>query len=125
MNLIVKSANEDDVRELKSAFQAIDTDGTGMIKAEELQKILTDKDMRSSDREIDEMIKQMDYHGNQMINYSEFLAATIDVKFFLTDSKLKAIFQQFDTDNSGFITAENIQLAMQKLGKNMSLTEVE
>ena len=60
-----------------------------------------------------------------MINYSEFLAATIDVKSFLTDSKLKALFQQFDTDNSGFITAENIQLAMQKLGKDMSLAQVE
>ena len=60
-----------------------------------------------------------------MINYSEFLAATIDVRNFLTDSKLKAVFQQFDTDNSGVITAENIVFAMQKLGKEMNLNEVE
>ena len=60
-----------------------------------------------------------------MINYSEFLAATIDVKNFLTDSKLKAVFQQFDTDNSGVITAENIVFAMQKLGKEMNLNEVQ
>ena len=71
------------------------------------------------------MISQMDYQGNQRINYSEFLAATIDVQNFLTDSKLKAIFQQFDTDNSGVITAENIMLAMQKLGKDLKLQEVE
>ena len=92
MNMIVKTANEDDVRELKAAFQAIDTDGTGMIKAEELQNILIQRRMSASDSEIQDIIRQMDYHGNQMINYSEFLAATIDVKFFLTDSKLKAIF---------------------------------
>ena len=96
-----------------------------MIQATELQNILIQRRMSASDSEIQDIIRQMDYHGNQMINYSEFLAATIDVKFFLTDSKLKAIFQQFDTDNSGFITAENIKLAMQKLGKQMTLAEVE
>jgi len=48
--------------------------------------------MNMSNAEITEMIGQMDYHNNKMINYSEFLAATIDVKNFLTDSRLKAIF---------------------------------
>ena len=48
--------------------------------------------MSASDSEIQDIIRQMDYHGNMKINYSEFLAATIDVKLFLTDSKLKAIF---------------------------------
>ena len=38
------------------------------------------------------MINQMDYHNNKKINYSEFLAATIDVKAFLTESRLKAVF---------------------------------
>jgi len=48
--------------------------------------------MSTSNAEINEMINQMDYHNNKMINYSEFLAATIDVQHFLTDSRLKAIF---------------------------------
>ena len=68
--------------------------------------------MNVSGAEIKEIIAQMDYHGNQKINYSEFLAATMDVRNFLTDSRLKAVFSQFDTDNSGSITAENIKLAM-------------
>ena len=66
----------------------------------------------------------MDFSGDHMIHYSEFLAATIDIKNFLTDSKLKAIFQQFDTDNSGYITAENIELALQKVGKQMPRAQV-
>jgi len=53
----------------------------------------------------------MDYAGNGKINYSEFLAATLDVKTFLNDTRLRAIFQQFDTDNSGFITEENLYYA--------------
>ena len=52
------------------------------------------------------------------------MAATIDVRNFLTESRLKAVFNQFDTDNSGKITEENIVLAMQKLGKEMDPVEV-
>ena len=40
MNLLVKTASEDDVKDLKLQFQAIDTDGTGMILASELTAIL-------------------------------------------------------------------------------------
>ena len=65
------------------------------------------------------MIAQMDYHNNKKINYSEFLAATIDVQSFLNESRLKAVFNQFDTDSSGKLTEENIFLAMQKLGKEI------
>ena len=115
MNLLVKTASDDEVKELRATFQAIDKDGTGMIKASELSEILNQRDV--TDSEIREMIGQIDYHNNQKINYSEFLAATIDVKQFLTDSRLKAVFNQFDTDSSGKITEENIVLAMQKLGQ--------
>ena len=80
--------------------------------------------MNVSDAEVREMIDQMDYHNNKKINYSEFLAATIDIKSFLSDSRLKAVFNQFDTDSSGKITEENIYLAMQKLGREMDKAEI-
>ena len=124
MNLLVKTATEEEVADLRAQFQAIDTDGTGMIHASELHDILMQKRLNVSDAEINEMIAQMDYHNNKKINYSEFLAATIDVKGFLTESRLQAVFNQFDTDSSGKITRENILLAMQKLGKEISEEEV-
>ena len=70
------------------------------------------------------MITEVDYHGNGKINYSEFLSATIDVRSFLTEQKMQAIFQQFDTDNSGKITQENIFFAMQKLGQEIARDEI-
>lgn len=124
MNLLVKTANEKEVQELRAAFQAIDTDGTGFIRAQELNDILIQKRMNVSDAEVREMIDQMDYHNNKKINYSEFLAATIDIKSFLSESRLKAVFNQFDTDSSGKITEENIYLAMQKLGREMDKVEI-
>ena len=124
LDLVVKMASDDDVKELRSAFQRIDTDGTGFISSQELKNILISKQMNASDQEVRDIISQMDFMGNHKINYSEFLAATIDVRNFLTDSKLKAIFKQFDTDNSGYITANNICVAMQRVGKKIPLNQV-
>jgi len=44
------------------------------------------------DSEIDQIISEVDYFGNKKINYTEFLVATLDVKQFLDDNKLKAMF---------------------------------
>ena len=65
----------------------MDTDGTGMILASELANMLQKKEMAmSQDKDaIEDMIKEVDYYGNGKINYSEFLAATINVNTFMTD----------------------------------------
>ena len=72
------------------------------------------------DEKVDEIIDEVDYFGNNQINYTEFLVATMDVKNFLDDAKLQALFNQFDTDNSGNITKENIVTAMNKIGHNIT-----
>jgi calcium-dependent protein kinase len=66
--------------------------------------------------ELDHIIQEVDYHGNNKINYTEFLAATITINKILTNERLLAMFKQFDTDNSGYITPEDIIEAMHKLG---------
>lgn len=71
------------------------------------------------------MINEIDYQGNGKINYSEFLTATIDQAKFLDELKLRAVFNQFDTDRSGKITKENIHNAMQKLGMEVPLSDIE
>ena len=60
-----------------------------------------------------------------MINYTEFIAATISVSKILTNQKLTQIFNEFDMDNTGYITIQNIKEAMGKMGKRISQEEVE
>ena len=56
MNLLVKTASEEEVAELKHAFQQIDEDGTGLIKASELQDILLKRRMNVSGAEVQDII---------------------------------------------------------------------
>ena len=77
------------------------------------------------DSEIDRIIDEVDYFGNKKINYTEFLVATLDVKQFMDENMMQALFQQFDTDNSGVITRDNIVAAMQKMGHSINQAELD
>jgi Ca2+-binding EF-hand superfamily protein len=51
--------------------------------------------------------------------------ATLDVKQFLDDNMLQALFNQFDTDSSGEITKDNIITAMNKIGHQINQSELD
>ena len=58
-----------------------------------------DKELSSADFNIKQIIAQVDNNGNGKINYTDFLAATIDVHKVLTPQKLKGLFKHFDADD--------------------------
>lgn len=53
------------------------------------------------------------------------MVATLDMKSFLNENKLQAVFNQFDTDGSGVITKENIITAMIKIGHDINQEELD
>lgn len=73
-----------------------------------------------SAEDLDQIIKSIDTQKNGQINYSEFLAATVNINKLMTNDNLKSIFQNFDTDGSGKITKEDIVVAFSKKGKKVS-----
>ena len=82
----------------------------------ELRKAIKQYDLTVTNEQVELIIKEIDYFGNGKINYTEFMTATLDVTTALDNFSLKAIFSQFDTDNSGFITRDNIVTALDKMG---------
>ena len=81
-------------------------------------------DEELTQEDIDSIIKEIDVEGNNKINYSEFIAATLDVKSTLTDTKLLTLFKNFDLDNTQFITIDNLQGAFKKFGNTVSKSEL-
>lgn len=98
-----------------------------MIEIPELKKVLKEANFEqvASDKEIDDIIKQIDNDNNGQINYSEFIAATIDVRMYLTEERVLALFKQFDTDDNDFIEPSNIKDAFTKLGKEVSEEDIK
>jgi len=78
----------------------LDRDGNGVISIEELQGGLGD---RENADDLLAILRGADTDNSGTINYTEFLAATMDATTFLRESYLKTAFKMFDTDGSGQI----------------------
>ena len=75
--------------------------------------------------EIQAIIKELDFAENKRINYSEFIAATINLQDFLSEQRLQAIFNQFDIDNTGQISKENLKQAFSKYGRDITDADID
>ena len=106
INILVKHLDTSELQRLREQFEAIDTDGSGFIEIEELKEAMEKQNMKMSLDEMQQIIDKLDYANNDKINYTEFIAATLDVGQIISkdEKKLKAIFNTFDVDNTGFIT---------------------
>ena len=125
MSVLVKMLTAKEIGKLKQQFQAIDTDHTGYIDAQELSEAMKKSNLNVPAKEIDTIIAEIDYKGNKQINYSEFIAATLRTKRILNDSRLKVLFKEFDVDDSGYITKENMIEAFNRLDKTVSNKQIE
>ena len=67
------------------------------------------------------MLKAADTDGSGEIDYTEFLAATMDPKIFMREDYLKTAFKMFDKDGSGYIDAHEIAVFLKS--KNFNLKE--
>jgi len=71
-----KLSNED-LEELKNAFEEYDLNKDGSITAEEFKKSLSNIGIAISDQEANDYIKKMDKNNNGMIEWEEFLDAKL------------------------------------------------
>ena len=66
------------------------------------------KKVKLSEKDIEDIIFEIDDNGNGKINYSEFLAATVSLKQFMTEEKLWMMFKHFDVDDNNYISKDCI-----------------
>ena len=89
----------------------MDRDGSGCINKNELTQVMKDVNIGVEDGEIERIVDQIDYVGNGMINYTEFLAATLQFNDEVTDDILMRLFKKFDVDVTNYISKENLMAA--------------
>lgn len=107
--------------QLKQVFKFFDANGDGKISPLELSEVLLslghEKSMAA--KEAEGMVREMDCDGDGFIDLDEFM------NVMETDNKvLMDAFCIFDTDNNGFISAEELHRVLSSLGcDNCSLSE--
>ncbi len=79
-------ASPDDIKDLKKLFLSLDINGDGSLTLEELRKGLEGKE---NGDELLVIMQGADTDGSGEINYTEFLAATIDANVFMREDYLR------------------------------------
>ena len=101
-------------------------DKSGWIDAQELaQAMKINKSITIPDEQIDKIMNQVSFYGSGKIYYSEFLAATIKVKKVLNEARLWTLFKNFDIDDTGLISENNLKEAFEHFGIVVSNSEIE
>ena len=76
LTAISVNVSPEEIKELKNLFLALDINGDGSLTIDELQKGLVGK--VDNYEQITQMLKAADTDGSGDINYTEFIAATLD-----------------------------------------------
>ena len=91
----------------------MDTDGNGTLdKQEVLAGYEEHFGVPITEDMVDKMFKAVDLDGNDCIDYTEFVMATMHEKDLITNEKLRSAFQLFDKDSSGSISPDEIRQAL-------------
>mmetsp|Transcript_14429 Transcript_14429/g.14044 ORF Transcript_14429/g.14044 Transcript_14429/m.14044 type:complete len:289 (-) Transcript_14429:47-913(-) len=119
LTFLVNNLHSDiDYKSLIDAFRQLDKQNTGHLSLEEIKEAFKGSNIPNT--EIEEAFKSLDLNHKGYINYSIFLAATVEKQKVLTMNNLWFAFHHFDVSNSGFITEEGLEEVFHREGKKIS-----
>ncbi|GER57569.1 calcium-dependent protein kinase [Striga asiatica] len=114
LKVIAENLSEEEIIGLKEMFKSIDTDNSGTITFEELKAGLLKLGTRLSESEVKQLMEAADVDGNGTIDYIEFITATMHLNRMEREDRLYKAFKYFDRDWSGYITIEELELALKE-----------
>lgn len=94
-------------KELRTLFQQIDKDGSGLVDIDEFRAALSVSNPEMSSSAVDALFNAIDQDGNQHISFLEFVASMLDPKE-VDIGEINQAFKLLDVEEKGYITHEDI-----------------
>eukprot|EP00913_Durusdinium_trenchii_P012176 g11437.t1 len=119
LQVMAWSLSNTEMAEVRHAFMELDADKKGTIQLHELKNVLEER-FNITDEETKKIFQALDASNHEEVKYSEFLAAMMSSRIEIHEDLVRTAFKRFDTDNSGFITVEELR---QILGESLESEE--
>ena len=115
---IASRLDENEIDNLRTIFEAFNIQKDGQISYEELKQGLIKLESNNiNEEEVCNLFKTIDIGKNGKIDYTEFIAATLQKQNYLKKERLYEAFCLFDKDNCGSITKKELMETL-KLDKS-------
>jgi calcium-dependent protein kinase len=107
LTLIAEQLEDKELQQLKDTFQELDANHDGSLSILEIKTGL-EKHGIQIPADLDNIISALDTDGSGNIDYTEFIAASMEQKQYSQKAVLWAAFRRFDTDGNGRIDAKEM-----------------
>lgn len=110
LTFIASRLRDDEIQNLKDIFVALDANQDGTLTLKEIQQGLSK--IENCDIDVEDVFESIDTDKSGVINYTEFLAATIDKNLYQQEEKLSQAFKMLDKDSSEKISLKEMMEAL-------------
>ena len=116
----VKSFTDEQIDEIREAFNLFDSDGSGAINYKELKAAMKALGFDTSKDEMEKIIKQVDADGSGQIEFPEFmLMMTGNMSKIDSREEILKLFARFDRTAKGYIDLDDLKHVAKELGHDV------
>lgn len=108
LGVVALGMTSHEISDLEVAFQQLDILKKGTLQFQTLVKVLCDK-LDINDAEGQKICNKIDITGKKEVNYTEFIAATLQAKLLIDEKLIQDAFARFDVEKKKRITLENLR----------------
>jgi calcium-dependent protein kinase len=121
LHIIAQQMPDSEVANLKNIFVSIDKNGDGQLTVAELMDGIKKSGINvdALGFSIKEVLANLDSNASGVIDYTEFIAATLEKKKYMREDRLWSAFRVFDVDGNGQISKAELQKIL--LGGNIDM----
>jgi len=112
LQIIAQQLNDTQIKALRDTFMALDGNGDGLLTAAEMKEGLQKAGLKDIPPDMQQIMEDIDSDGSGVIDYTEFLAATLDKRLYVKEDVCWTAFRTFDLDGDGKITQDEIRAVL-------------
>merc|ERR1712032_866335 len=113
LQIIAGQLSEAQINHLRDTLLALDSNGDGLLTANEMKEGLQKAELNDIPSDLQDILEHVDSDGSGAIDYTEFLAATLDKRLYLQEDVCWSAFRLFDRDGDGKISKEELKTVLE------------
>jgi len=116
LHVIASQLGEAQIKALRDTFMTLDENGDGLLTVNEMKEGLTKSGLKEIPADLQQIMQEVDSDGSGIIDYTEFLAATLDKKVYMAEDVCWQAFRIFDRNGDGKICKKEISMVLNDEG---------